>query len=127
MGQNSFLKSLNLAVNDISTVEPGLFARAVTRLEMVDLAKADITNEQAEELFTAMCHNSCLKSLNLDEKDLSSVEPIVLATAVVMLENVELDVTNLNTEQLSCILANVQEGINLKRLSLVKNEYDIGE
>ena len=52
-------------------------------------------------------------SLNLDENDLSSVEPIVLATAVVMLENVELDGTKLNTEQLSCILTHVQEDINL--------------
>jgi len=122
ISKNTQLKKLNLACNNLSSVHPELFAWVVTRLEDFNLCFTNITNDQSQSLFTAILQNSQLKKLNLSSNDLSSIDPTVLATAVARLEDLDLRFTNLSPEQLTCILAHVQEDTNIKKLFLRGNK-----
>jgi len=62
-----------------------------------------------------------LKKLSLRSKNLSSVDPAVLATAVTRLEDVDLETTCLTTEQITSILDHVEENTKLKKLWLGGN------
>ena len=61
----SRLSTLELQHNDLSSVEPGLLARAVTRLEEVNFQNAKMTPGQASAILTALCGGHCLKRLRL--------------------------------------------------------------
>jgi len=119
--QSCQLKKLDLWRNNISSVEPELFARAVTILKDVNLGSTNLTNKQVTALFQKMSQNCPLKTLNLSLIKLSSVEPELLAIAVNRLEDVNLKFTNLSTEQMTSILSHVQEDTKLKKLQLGEN------
>jgi len=116
------LKKLDLGENNLSTVNPELFVKALNRLEDVNLKYTHISIAQAKALFKAMVQNSQLKKLDLKFNNLSTVNPVVLATAVMKLETVDLRYTKLNTEQITSILKHVLEDINLKKLWLEGND-----
>ena len=61
----SRLRTLELQHNDLSSVEPGLLARAVTRLEEVNFQNARMTPGQATAILTALCEGHCLRRLRL--------------------------------------------------------------
>ena len=119
------LQSLDLSYNNLSSVEPRLFARTVNSLEEVKISLTYMTNVQAQELFTEMSQNTQLKKLDLSRNNLSSVDPTVLATGVSRLEYVDLRYTKLSIAQLTCILTHVQEDTKLKKLFLRENRIDI--
>jgi len=118
---NSQLKKLGVGYSNLSSVEPRLFAKAITSLEDVDLGNTDITNVQAQELFIEICQNCSLKKLDLYRNNLSHVDPAVLATAVNRLEDVDLTRTMLSNEQIFSILGQVQEDTKLTTLWLRGN------
>ena len=60
MSQNSQLRKLNLCEKNLSSLEPQLFARVVTRLEDVNLSGTNTTDLQIQALFTEMSQNSPL-------------------------------------------------------------------
>ena len=78
-------------------------------------------DHQTQALLTAVSQNSQLKKLNLGRNNLSTVNPVVLATAVMKLESVDLRETNLDTQQLTSILTYVLEDTNLKKLWMGRN------
>jgi len=121
MSLDNQLKSLDLTLVDLSSVEPALFGRMVTRLESVILSYTSLTNSHVLALFSAMSQNCQLKKLTLQTNNLSSVLPAVLATAVTRLEDVNLEKTELTNEQITSILAHVQEDTKLKKLFLGGN------
>jgi len=87
LSQKSQLKTLDLVSNNLSSLEPALFASVVTSFKEVNLTYTSITNDQVKELFTAMCQNSQLKKLHLRYSNVTSVDPDILATAVSKLEH----------------------------------------
>ena len=62
-----------------------------------------------------------MKTLDISNTDLSSVEPTLLARAVTQLETVELWNTQLTTQQLEAILTAISRGTKLKSLNLSAN------
>ena len=61
------LKVLDLFVNHIvRRLEPGLLARAVTRLEQMCFGRTNLTAEQATAVFRDICDKSNLKLKVLD-------------------------------------------------------------
>merc|ERR1719319_1166352 len=115
---HSRLKKLDLGLNNLPNVNPELFARALTKLEDVNLFATHINIAKAQALFKAMVQNSQLKKLDLQFNNLSTVDPVVLATAVMKLETVDLRYTKLNTKQVTSILKHVLEDTNIKNLWL---------
>ena len=61
----SRLRSLELQHNDLSSVEPGLLARAVTRLEEVNFQNTEMTTEQLTATLTALSEGHRLRKLRL--------------------------------------------------------------
>ena len=114
----SQLKSLNLSVNNLSTVDPAVLSTAVNRLEKLDLNMTKMTSEQVQVLFTTMCQESQLKKLVISNNNLSTVEPEVLATAVNKLEEVGMWKTHITSEQAQTLFAAIAEGSSLKKLRI---------
>ena len=54
VGRHSGLKLLHLVATDLSSVEAGLLASVVARMETVTFCKSNMTSEQLEAIFTAI-------------------------------------------------------------------------
>jgi len=72
--------------NNLSSVEPRLFAKGVVRLEVANLSSTQITKPQVQALFSAVSPNCQLKSLDLSGNNLSCVEPGLFGRVVTGLE-----------------------------------------
>ena len=93
----SRLRTLELQHNDLSSVDPGLLARAVTRLEEVNLQNAKMTPGQVRATLTALCGGHCLKRLRLVDSCLSDehlTEELVGST-IQKLEGVDHDLASI--------------------------------
>ena len=78
MAQDTGLKKLDFSLLNLSSLEPQLFARVVTRLEGVNLYGTDFTDVQIQAPFTAMAQNTRIKKLDLGFHNLSPLEPELL-------------------------------------------------
>ena len=112
------LRSVDLSLTDLSTVEPHLPARLLHRLEEVDMWSSELTRQQLEAILTAAESSSTLRKLNLGNNKLSLVEPWLLARAVNRLEEVDIRHTLLTKEQVEAILSQSLVKTSLKRLVL---------
>jgi len=121
MTGNSQLKTLDLRANNLSLVDAGLLAQAVTQLEEVELGYTRLTPQQVTALCTATTGNSKLKALNMFDNDLSSVDHIILSKIVTQLEEVALGYTRLTPQQVEAIFAALVTSCHLKILKIVVN------
>ena len=87
INEDSQLKSLDISWNDLSSVEPGLLAGAVRKMESLNVDFGQLTAQQTQSILAAVNEDSQLKSLTISRNDLSSVEPGLLTRAVTMLES----------------------------------------
>ena len=111
------LRSVNMAYSDLTVLEPGLLATAVTSLENVNLMHSKLTKQQLEEIFSSLCLGTyCLKTLYISRNNLSSVEAGLLARAVNSLEDVVLHDTQLSKQQAEAILTQALRKTSLRRL-----------
>ena len=77
----------------------------MSRLKEANLPGTQLTKQQLEAIFTAISTGtSQLRTLYLQNNNLSSVEPPLLARAVSSLENLNLSYTQLKRHQLETIL-----------------------
>ena len=101
-------------------VEPDLMARAVIRLESVNVSYLSV--EQISAILRAVYDESVLnlKILDLSQNYnyMSFQEPRLLARVVIRLETVNLSLTELTREQISAILTAVSDGSALKVLDI---------
>ena len=96
----SLLKTLNISLTNLSSVEAGLLVRAVNSLEEVNISNTKLTQLHTNEILTAVCADgSPLKTLRIRSNRLSSVEARLLARAVRSLEQVNLSDTELSRQQ----------------------------
>jgi len=121
MTGNSRLKTLYLLKNNLSSVDAGLLAQAVTQIEEVELGGTDLTPQQVNAICSAMTGNSQLKTLNLFKNNLSSVDAGLLAQAVTQLEEVKLGDTRLTPQQVEAIFAALDTFSHLKILRICVN------
>ena len=64
---DSRLKKLEISNNNMSKVDPGLLARAVNRLEEVDMYRTQLTFKQAEAILTQSLVKTSLRKLEFSE------------------------------------------------------------
>jgi len=121
MAESSKLKDFGVPANNFSSVDAGILARAVTKLERADLDCTLLTPRQVEAIFAALDTTSQLKSLHMCIVSLSSVDPDVLARVVNRLEKVEMWDAQLTGQQLTSILTQSIVKTNLKLLNLAGN------
>ena len=127
------LRKLNISGNDVSRVEADLLARSMVRLEEVFLLNTRLTSQQAELLLARIVSPSLqsgqspLKALYIGDNSLSSVSASLLARAVVRLQTVSLDDTNLRSEQVTALLRFISqsEECKLRNLDMLGMGIDI--
>ena len=127
------LRKLNISGNDVSRVEADLLARSMVRLEEVFLLNTRLTSQQTELLLARIVSPSLqsgqspLKALYIGDNSLASVSDSVLARAVVRLQTVSLDDTNLRSEQVTALLRFISqsEECKLRNLDMLGMGVDI--
>ena len=127
------LRKLNISGNDVSRVEADLLARSVVRLEEVFLLNTRLTSQQTELLLARIVSPSLqsdqspLKALYIGDNNLASVSASLLARAVVRLQTVSLDDTNLRSEQVTALLRFISqsEECKLRNLDMLGMGVDI--
>ena len=117
----SQLRSLKICGNNLAAVTPLLLATAVTKMEIVDIRCTELTSEQCKALFTAINEGSQLRSLDIGFHNLSTVTPLLLATAVPKLEIVDISYTELTSEQCDALFSAINEGSQLRSLQIRMN------
>ena len=81
------MTKLNISWNNLSGVDPGLLAKAVTKLETLDVNNSFLTHEQAVTILTGVSDGSKLTNLHIGRNNiyaklapgLSRVDPGLLA------------------------------------------------
>ena len=127
--QGSALKTLDIRGNRLSLVEEGLVARAVTSLKQVNLGDTELTQRQAEEIFTAISERDCqLENLDLQGSNLSSVEPNILARTLNSLKEASFANTELTEVQTDALLNAISAGHSkLRTLDIQYNTLSLAE
>ena len=105
------LKKLVMNKIDLSTVEKGLIATVVGNLEAVEISQTQLTVQQLEAIITAIGAGDCLvKRLDISGNNLSTVCHSLLASAVNMIEEVNLSGTDLTVQQMEAIMTAIVDG-----------------
>ena len=118
MKNSGHMKSLHLERMDISSVEPKLLADAVSTLEEVNLTLTELTARQVNDIFLGLQTNTRMKSLNLTQNDLSTVDPNILGDTVSRISKVDLGQTRLTTQQATSVCSAQKENTALTSLNL---------
>ena len=118
----SKLRRLKMSFTDLSTVEPGLLARAVSWLEEVDLSSSQLTLQQTQAVLRAAASSRQLKKLDLAMNDsLPAVKPELLASAVLNLEEFSIGYSPVSCPQIKAIFSVISGGTSLKVLKIGYN------
>ena len=118
----SKLRKLAMCFTDLSTVEPGLLARAVARLEEVELSSSQLTLQQTQAVLSAAGSSSTLKKLDLAMNDsLPAVKPELLAAAVLNLEEFSIGHSAVRCQQIEAIFCAISGATKLKVLKIGHN------
>ena len=100
----SQVKKLHIQYNDLSTVRPGLLAKAVNLLEEVWMGGTQLTVKQLEAILIVIGKGqSSLKELDIGENNLTTLDPRFLAGAMKRLKNLIIEETQLTVEQAEAI------------------------
>ena len=86
------VSSLKIVNRNFVNVNQDVISLAVNNLEellLIDSPKSqNLRTEQLISIFSAMCKETKLKTLNLENIDISKVEPLTLAAALTKVEKV---------------------------------------
>ena len=104
------LRRLNISGNDLSRLEADQMARSVVRLQEIFLLNTRLTTLQAELILARIVSSrSPLRGLYIGDNNLASVSPTLLAQAVVELQTVSLDDTNMSPEHFTALLTVISQ------------------
>jgi len=122
LSKDSRLTDLNIAENNLSSVNVRLLGEAVTKMESVDIGDTILTTQQIEAILTEICKNTNLTNLNMSGNNLSSVEPGLLARAVSQIETIDIGDTSLTSRHMEDILRTaLEEKSKLANLFISQN------
>ena len=109
--ENLRLTELDIIYNDLSSVPADVLVKGISRLEIINLCRTELTSSQAQSIFhtIAKCENLKLKELNIESNDLSSVPADILVEAIRRLTRVHLEGTLLTPAQMNDIFTLVAE------------------
>ena len=122
VSEGSKMIKLNIVENNMSGVDPGLLAKAVNKLETLDIELTQLTHQQAAAILSAVSEGSKLTKLIISSNNLSGVDPGLLAKAVTNLETLNIANTELTQQQAAAILSNVSEATKLNELNIRWND-----
>ena len=114
------LREINF--NSMLGVDPGLLAKAVTKLETLKVGRK-LTKQQAEAILTAVIEGSKLSKLEITQNSLLGVDPGLLAKAVTKRETLHIKWNKLTEQQCVAILTTVSEGSKLTKLHISGNNH----
>ena len=114
---------LNLNQTNMVGVDPGLLARAVTKVETLKVIDAKLTQQQAVAILNAVSKGRKLAKLDISGNDLPEVDLGLLAKAVTKLETLEVIGTKLTQQQAVAILTTVSEGSKLTKIHICCNNH----
>jgi len=89
---------LKLNNKNISDVDTELLARAVTKLDILEISNTKLTRQQIVTIITAVSDGSKMTKLDISFNDMSGIDPQILTKAVSKIEH--LNVTDANITQL---------------------------
>merc|ERR1712059_61094 len=112
------LQSLDLSMNNLSEVNPDMLALAVSKLEVVTIHDTKLTPEQAKAIFIAIDKESKLKSLNVADNHLRSLDCDLLLNTLTKLESLNLGQTEITVPDLERLLRQSLVETTLKHLEL---------
>ena len=109
--------NLRCSLDTLNTLDPGLLARSVAKLEEVSLTRVCLNKLRYEEILLAVSRpESMLKKLTFGCKNLLTVDSLMLAESLNKMEEAKLLL--LNNEQLHAILSQTLEKTNLKSITI---------
>ena len=121
VAQHKSLRRLDFAHADLTSVEPIVLARAICKMEEVDLGRSQFSPEQANLIFQHLSKNNNLQSLNLFNTNLFAVRPQPLAQAVTHVHQVTLWSCQLTPKHSEAIFRAMTSSSKLRKLDLSYN------
>jgi len=117
------LKNIRLDGPEMGKINPNIFAKALNRVEEVDISYSNLSQTHKNALFAQMLNSSKIRKLNLMSINLASVPADILAKGILELEEAELSYTHLSSEQVNVIfeLLATRKANKLRVLHLVGN------
>ena len=104
------MTKLNISFNNMSGVDPQLLAKTVTKTKQLNVTDTDLTQEQAEAIFTALSEEIIVTELHIGFNDLSGVDTGLLAKAVKNLKILNVNRAKLTPTQIVTILTAFNKG-----------------
>ena len=121
VAQHKSLRRLDFAHADLSSVESIVLARAICKMEEVDLGRSQFSPEQANIIFQHLSKNNNLHCLNLFNTNLFAVRPQQLAEAVTQVHEVTLWSCRLTPKHSEAIFRAMTSSCKLRKLDLSYN------
>ena len=119
MSENTFLQNLTIINNGLETVQPNLLGGSLSQMKELILVNCRLTPEQTNSLFSSMKEKCKMTSLDISNNNLSSVNPEVLASAVITLTNITMHNNHLTFGQVLSIFTQcAAKETRLKNLSI---------
>jgi len=117
------LTELSLEGIDLSKCEPDLLATVISKLVKVNLTDTSLTNDQLVQILNHLKDSETLtlKELCLNLVNLSWVPANLLSKSVIKLELVELQDSNLSTNQCTQVLTEMLSSKTMKKLNMSEN------
>ena len=117
--EETSLKRLNLAENNLSSVEPSLVASSLNRLTLAGLSFCHLSTVQLEVLLVSLSQDlSSLEHLTLSDNYLPSVDPLLIGESLVNLKTANLCGTKLTLHQISVALTLIVQSTTLEYIAL---------
>ena len=86
-------------MNDLSRVDPGLLARTVNKLEVLDVQDTGLLQQQVVAIITAVSKSNKITELYMEENNLSIVDLWLLTKLVTKLVILDFENTQLTQQK----------------------------
>ena len=110
---------LDIGFNNLSGVDQGLLAKAVTNLKTLNVNRSKLTQRQIVTILTALIKGN---TLHIGMNDLSRVDPGLLARRVTKLEVLDVQDTELSQHQVFAIIHAVSVSNKINELYIGEND-----
>jgi len=115
--QETVLKRLDLAENNLSSIEPTLLASSLTRLSLAGLCFCQLSTIQLGVLLASISQDSSnLDHLSLADNYLTEMDPVLIGQSLVGLKTFNLCGTKLTPHQISVALALIAHSTRLEQI-----------
>ena len=113
---------LKLNNKNISDVDTELLARAVTKLDILEISNTKLTRQQIVTIITAVSDGSKMTKLDISFNDMSGIDPQILTKAVSKIEHLNVTDANITQQQTAAILTAISEEKIVTELYIGSND-----